>query len=223
MSDFEQEWISPILEVYKKGEITHKYSAILGLNPLGQMVCRHIYERDTFETVLVVNSPSFAVWNRYPADVKPPVIPVQGMVSGDVMLLFGDVIIREYEWVPDLLFYLQSNVPTETVLALMAHDGPTCGQVTSSKGEKLLDKMEVQLGRSDFYDGLIAPLLSVGPVAELDLVVIFLEESTEKEVLLQVDDTTVCVGEIERALHLLDIGLDLKSENVVGKSEEEGA
>jgi hypothetical protein len=210
MSDFEQEWISPILEVYKKAQIPSKYSVVLGLNPLGQMLCRHIYEKDTFETVLVFNSPSFAVWNRYPADVKPPVIPVQGMVSGHVMLIFGDVIIREYEWVPDLLFYLQSNVPTEAVFALMTHDGPTCGQVVSSKGEKLLSKMEVQLGRSDFYDGLIAPLLSVGPVAGLDPVVLFLEESTEKEVLLQVDDTTVCVGEIERALHLLEVGLNLK-------------
>lgn len=210
MSDFEQEWISPILEVYKKGPITNKFSVILGLNPLGQMLCRHIYERNSFETVLVFNSPSFAVWNRYPADIKPPVIPVQGMVSGDIMLLFGDVIVREYEWVPDLLFYLQSNVPTKAVVALMAHDGPTCGQVTSSKGEGLLDKMEVQLGRSDFYDGLIAPLLSVGPVAGLDPVVLFLEESTEKEVLLQVDDTAVCAGEIERALHLLEAGLGFK-------------
>ena len=211
MSEFEQEWISPILEVYKKGDISHKFSVILGLNPLGQMLCRHIYERNLFETALVFNSPSFGVWNRYPADVKPPVIPVQGMVSGDIMLLFGDVIIREYEWVPDLLFYLQSNVPIETVVALMAHDGPTCGQVTSSKGEGILSKMEVQLGRSDFYDGLIAPLLSVGPVAGLDPVVIFIEESTEKEVLLQVDDTTVCAGEIERALHLLEAGLNLGS------------
>ncbi|MFW9944557.1 MAG: hypothetical protein ACFFB7_06120 [Candidatus Sifarchaeia archaeon] len=211
MSDFEQEWISPILEVYKKGKIARKYSVILGLNPLGQMLCRHIYEKNTFETVLVFNSPSFAVWNRYPADVKPPVIPVQGMVSGDVMLIFGDVIIREYEWVPDLLFYLHSNVSTEVVVALMAHDGPTCGQVISSRGEGLLNKMEVQLGKSDFYDGLIAPLLSVGPVAGLDPVVIFLEESTEKEVLLQVDETTVCVGEIERAMHLLEVGLDLRS------------
>ncbi|MFX1415399.1 MAG: hypothetical protein ACFFC0_01255 [Promethearchaeota archaeon] len=211
MSDFEQEWISPILEVYKKGKITRKYSVILGLNPLGQMLCRHIYETSTFETLLVFNSPSFAVWNRYPADVKPPVIPVQGMVSGDVMLIFGDVIIREYEWVPDLLFYLNGNVSTEVVVALMAHDGPTCGQVISSRGEELLNKMEVHLGRSDFYDGLIAPLLSVGPVAGLDPVVLFLEESTEKEVLLQVDETTVCVGEIERAMHLLEVGLDLRS------------
>ncbi|MFX0045467.1 MAG: hypothetical protein ACFE8Z_06440 [Candidatus Hermodarchaeota archaeon] len=211
MSDFEQEWISPILEVYKKGSITHKFSVILGLNPLGQMLCRHIYERNTFDTILVFNSPSFAVWNRYPADVKPPVIPVQGMVSSDLMLLFGDVIIREYEWVPDLLFYLQGNVPTQALIALMTHDGPTCGQATSSKGESLLSKMEVKLGRSDFYDGLIAPLLSVGPVAELDPVVIFLEESTEKEVLLQIDDKAVCVGEVERALRLLEAGLDLKS------------
>jgi hypothetical protein len=211
MPGFEQEWISPILEVYKKGKITGRYLVILGLNPLGQMLCRHLYERNTFETVLVFNAPSFAVWNRYPADVKPPVIPVQGMVADDIMLLFGDVIIREYEWVPDLLFYLQSNVPTETVVALMAHNGPTCGQVFSSKGESLLKKMEVQIGRSDFYDGLIAPLLSVGPVAELDPVVIFLEESTEKEILLQVDDTTVCAGEVERALHLLEVGLNLKS------------
>ncbi len=211
MSDFEQEWISPILEVYKKGRITRKYSVILGLNPLGQMLCRHIYERKTFETVLVFNSPSFAVWNRYPADVKPPVIPVHGMVSGNLMLLFGDVIIREYEWVPDLLFYLQSNVPTQTVVALMAHDGPTCGQVTTSKGELLLNKMEVQLGRSDLYDGLVAPLMSVGPVAGLDPVVIFLEESTETEILLQVEDTSVYDDEIERALHLLEVGLDFKS------------
>jgi hypothetical protein len=41
--------------------------------------------------------------------------------------------------------------------------------------------------------------------------VVFLEESTEKEILLQVDDTTVCAGEVERALHLLDVGLNLKS------------
>ncbi len=209
MSDFEQEWISPILEAYKKGDITGNYTVILGLNPLGQMLCRQLYERNTFETLLVFNAPAFAVWNRYPADVKPPVVPVQGMVARKAMLIFGDIVIREYEWVPDLLFYLQQNVPTRFVIALMAHDGPTCGQVVSKKGEALLKKMEVPLGRSDFYDGLLAPLLSVGPVAGLDPVVLFLEESTEKEVLLQVDDITVSAGEVERAIHLLDTGLNL--------------
>ncbi len=209
MPGFEQEWISPILEAYKKGNITGEYTVILGLNPLGQMLCRQLYERNTFETLLVFNAPSFAVWNRYPADVKPPVVPVQGMVSRNTMLIFGDIVIREYEWLPDLLFYLHSNVPTRFVIALMAHDGPTCGQVVSKKGEALLKKMEVPLGRSDFYDGLVAPLLSVGPVAGLDPVVLFLEESTEKEVLLQVDDITVSAGEVERAIHLLSTGLNL--------------
>ncbi|MFQ5832196.1 MAG: hypothetical protein ACE5H4_05820 [Candidatus Thorarchaeota archaeon] len=209
MSDFEQEWISPILEAYKKANMTGTYTIILGLNPLGQMLCRQLYERNTFETLLVFNAPAFAVWNRYPADVKPPVVPVQAMVADNTMLIFGDVVIREYEWVPDFLFYLHSNVPASFVIALMAHEGPTCGQVVSVKGEALLKKMEIPLGKSDFYDGLVAPLLSVGPVAGLEPVVLFLEESTEKEVLLQVDDITVSAGEVERAIHLLDMGLNL--------------
>ncbi len=211
MSVFEQEWISPILEVYKKRKISETYSVLLGLNPLGQAVCRRLYEERTFETVLIFNSPSFSTWNRYPAEFKPPVIPVQGMVSGDLMIIFGDVFIKEYEWATDLLFYLRGNVPTRFVTVLQTHDGPTVGQITSRKGQRLLNRMEVQLGRSDFYDGLAAPLISVGPTAGLDPVILFLEETGMGEIILQVDDTTVFSGQIEEAIGLLQNGLDINS------------
>ncbi|MFX1368460.1 MAG: hypothetical protein ACFFAY_07690 [Promethearchaeota archaeon] len=209
MPDFEQEWISPILEVYKKRKLTESFSVILGLNPMGQALCRQLYESNTFDTVLVFNSPAFSVWNRYPAEVKPPVVPVQGMVNDDLMLIFGDIVIREYEWVPDMLFYLRGNVPTRFVFALQSYDGPTCGQVMSSKGDRLLKRMKVPLGRSDFYDGLSAPLMSLGPVAGLDPVVVFLESSPGGEVVLQVDEVTICQEDIEAAYALLDNGLSL--------------
>ena len=164
MSSFEQEWVSPILEVYKKRKVVNQFNVILGLNPLGQILCRELYEEQDFETVLVINSPNFSTWNRYPTNVKPPVVPVHGMIRDELMIIFGDVFIREYEWVPDLLFYIMGNIPAKFVLALMTHEGPTCGQVISSKGERLLKRMEVPLGKADFYDGLTAPLISLGSV-----------------------------------------------------------
>ena len=217
MAPFDQEWISPILEAYKKDKITDTYTVILGLNPIGQALCRRMYESDHFETLLVFNSPQFSTWNRYPVDVKPPVVPVQGMVCDDLMIIFGDVFIRDYEWVPDMLFYIRGNVPTRFTVALMTYEGPTCGQVLSSKGERLLKRMEIPLGRPDFYDGLTAPLISVGPVAGLDPIVVFLEESLEKEVILQVDEIGISQDEVDRALTTLMKGLELKI-NIQGLS-----
>ena len=216
MVDFEQEWISPILEVYKKNARFEEVSIILGLNPIGQSICRRLYEHNTFETVLVFNSPSFSTWTRYPTEMKPPVVPVHAMISGDLMLVFGDILIREYEWVTDMLFYLRGKVPTRFVIALMTHEGGTCGQVMSSKGNRLLKRMEVSLGKSDFYDGLVAPLLSIGPVAGLDPVVLFLESATETDHILQVDDVTIHQGDVERGLRLLDKGLSLNMPGVPG-------
>lgn len=209
MSAFEQEWVSPILEVYKKRKITDEYSVILGLNPIGQALCRHLYERNEFETVLLFNSPAFSSWNRYPADLKPPVVPVHGMVADNLMIVFGDMIIKEYDWMTDLLFYLRGNVPTRFVVSLMTHDGPTCAQITSRKGERLLKRMNVPLGRADFYDSVSAPLISAGVAAGLDVVIVFLE-TTSDEVLLQIDDETVFRGEVETGLSLLLGGLNLE-------------
>jgi hypothetical protein len=216
MVDFEQEWISPILEVYKKDTQFEEVSIILGLNPIGQSICRRLYEHNTFETVLVFNSPSFSTWTRYPTEMKPPVVPVQAMISDDLMLIFGDILIREYEWVTDMLFYLRGKVPTRFVISLMTHDAATCGQVMSSKGNRLLKRISVPIGKSDFYDGLVAPLLSIGPVAGLDPIALFLESSTETEVILQVDDQAVHQGDVEKGLSLLDKGLDLNMPGVPG-------
>ncbi|MFW9908075.1 MAG: hypothetical protein ACFFEF_05830 [Candidatus Thorarchaeota archaeon] len=210
MPTFEQEWISPILEVYKKRKITEEYTVLLGLNPIGQSICRSLYELIPFETVLVFNSPSFSTWNRYPVDIKPPVIPVQGMISEDLMIVFGDVIVKEYEWVTDMLFYLRGNVPSRFVIALSSYEGPTVGQVLSNKGERLLKRMGVPIGRSDFYDGLIAPLISLGPTLNLDPVVLFLEEREMGEVKIQIDDTIIYSEQIEDALSLLEKGLDFQ-------------
>ncbi|MFW9847005.1 MAG: hypothetical protein ACFFD6_09670, partial [Candidatus Thorarchaeota archaeon] len=168
-----------------------------------------LYEHISFEPALVFNSPSFSNWTRYPTEMKPPVVPVQGMVSGDLMLIFGDIVIREYEWVTDMLFYLRGNVPTRFVVAFLTHDGATCAQVMSAKGNRLLKRMDIPLGKSDFYDGLTAPLLSIGPVASLDPAVIFLEQSGDTEPILQVDDQTVYQGEVDLAISLLEKGLDL--------------
>lgn len=206
---FEQEWISPVLEVYKKRKIEETYTVLLGLNPLGQAVCRHLYERNNLETVLIFNSPAFSTWNRYPVDVKAPVVPVHGMVNEDMMLIFGDVMIKEFDWMTDLLFYLRGNVPTRFVVSVVSHDGSTCGQVLSKKGSRLLKRMDVPIGRADFYDGVSAPLISAGSVAELDPVVLFLEESQDQELILQIDDVSVYQSEIEYIVDLLEKGLDM--------------
>ncbi len=218
MVDFEQEWISPILEVYKKDAQLDEVSIILGLNPVGQSICRRFYEHNTFETVLVFNSPSFSTWTRYPTEMKPPVVPIQAMISEDLMLIFGDVLIREYEWVTDMLFYLRGKVPTRFMIALSTHDGATCGQVMSSKGNRLLKRIDVPLGKSDFYDGLVAPLLSIGPVAGIDPVVLFLERAADTDPILQVDDITVHQGDVDKGLVLLDKGLGLNMTGVPSES-----
>ena len=209
MTTFEQDWISPVLEVYKKQKITDTYSVVLGLNPMGQALCRQLYEKNDFETLLVFNSPAFSPWNRYPVDVKPPVVPVHAMVAEDLMIVFGDVVFKEYDWMTDMLFYLRGNVPTRFVVSMLAHDGPTCGQALSSKGNRLLKRMDIPLGRADFYDEIAAPLISAGPVAGLDPVILFLEESSEQELVLQVDDTSIFQSEIDVALELLLRGLNL--------------
>ncbi len=206
MPTFEQEWISPILEVYKKRKITDRYSVILGLNPIGQAICRELFGRDTYETLLVFNSPSFSTWNRYPSGLRPPVVPVHGMVNDDLMLIFGDVFVKDYEWVTDMLFYLRGNVPTRFVIAFALNDDATYGQVLSQEGEKLLKRMGLSRGHPDYYDGLAAPLLSLGTVVDIDPVVIHLE-NTPGEIILQVDDSIVTADDIELAKELLERGL----------------
>ena len=209
MPMFEQEWVSPILNSFKKHKIEETYSVILGLNPMGQALCRYLYEKNNFETVLIFNSPAFSTWNRYPVEVKAPVVPVHGMVTDEIMLIFGDVMIKEYDWMTDLLFYLRGNVPTRFVVSLVSHEGPTCGQVLSKKGDRLLKRMEVPIGRSDFYDGVAAPLISAGSVAGLDPVVLFMEESQDQDLLLQVDDVSVYQSEVDQAVEILEKGLDM--------------
>ena len=206
---FKQEWISPVLEVYKKRKIEDTYVVIVGLNPMGQALCRHLYERNNFETVLIFNSPSFSSWTRYPVDVKAPVVPVHGMVNDETMLIFGDVMIKEFDWMTDLLFYLRGNVPTRFVISIVSHEGPTCGQVFSKKGDRLLKRMDVSIGRADYYDGVTAPLISAGNVAGLDPVILFIEENQEEDLVLQVDDISVFQSEIDHAIELLDKGLTL--------------
>jgi hypothetical protein len=151
MPMFEQEWVSPILEVYKKSKIEETYTVILGLNPLGQALCRHLYEKNNFETVLIFNSPAFSPWNRYPID----------------------------------------------------------GKALSKKGDRLLKRMGVPVGRADYYDGIAAPLVSAGSVAGLDPVVLFVEENQDQELILQVDDVSVYQSEIDYVAELLDKGLDM--------------
>lgn len=209
MTMFEQEWISPILEVYKKRKIEESYSVILGLNPLGQSLCRHLYENNNFETILIFNSPAFSSWNRYPVDLKPPVVPVHGMVADDIMLIFGDVRIKEYDWMTDLLFYLRGNVPTRFIISMLSYEGPTCGQVLSNKGNRFLSRMDVPIGRADYYDGITAPLISAGSVAGLDPVILFIEESQDQDLILQVEEISVSQSEVNYAIDLLAKGLDL--------------
>jgi hypothetical protein len=210
MPTFDQEWVSPILEVYKKRKITETYSIILGLNPLGQAICRTLYQKNEFETVLLFNSPAFSSWNRYPVDIKPPVVPVHGMISDDLMIIFGDVMIREYEWMTDMLFYLRGNVPSRFVVALTTHEGPTCGQVLSKKGDRLLKRMEIPIGRSDYYDGVSAPLISAGSAAGLDPVILFLEESRDSEIIFQIEEVSVSQADVNDAIVFLKQGLDLQ-------------
>ena len=212
MPTFEQEWISPILEVYKKQKVTDEYSVILGLNPIGQAVCRKLYETLPFETVFIFNSPNFSTWNRYPAEMKPPVVPVQAMASDDLMIVFGDIVVREYEWVTDMLFFLRGHVPSRFVIAFQSYDGPSVGQVLSKEGERLLHRMGVPAGRSDFYDGLAAPLISLGPTISLDPVIIFVEQTTSGEFILQADDVAIYSEQIENALDMLVKGLDIRTE-----------
>lgn len=209
MPAFEQEWISPVLEAYKKRKVTETYTILLGLNPLGQALCRQLYEKNEFETLFIFNSPAFSSWNRYPVDLKTPVVPVHGMVAEDLMIVFGDVMIKEYDWMTDLLFYIRGHIPSRFVISLEAYDGPTCGQVLSKSGDRLLKRMGVSLGRADFYDAVAAPLISAGSVAGLDPVILFLEERRDEELILQVDDVSVYQSEIDIAFQLLERGLDL--------------
>ena len=209
MVEFKQEWISPILEVYQKRKIDENCTIILGLNPLGQSLCRHLYEQKHFETVLIFNSPSFTSWNRYPVQLKPPVVPVQGMINDDLMIVFGDVVIREYEWVTDMIFYLRGNAPSRFIIASMSHDAPTCGQVLSKKGERLLKRMGIPMGRSEFYDGLTGPLLSVGKAAGLDAVILFLECVEGGTAIFQIDDTLVTQEDVISLREMLSEGLDI--------------
>ena len=209
MFEYKQEWISPILEVYQKRKIDETCSIILGLNPLGQALCRHLYEQKHFETVLIFNSPSFSSWNRYPVQFKPPVVPIQGMINDDLMIVFGDVMIREFEWVTDMLFYLRGNIHHRFMIAAMGHDGPTCGQVLSKKGERLLDRMGIPIGRSDFYDGLTGPLLSIGKAAGLDSIILFLEKTEGGTAILQIDDTLITQEDVISLRELMNTGLDL--------------
>ena len=197
------------MEVYKKREIEGSFNVILGLNPIGQVLCRRLFDEMDFETVLVFNSPQFTTWNRYPADIKPPVVPVQGMVSDDLMIVFGDIMIKDYEWVTDMLFYLRGNVPVRMLIAFMTHEGLTCGTVLSSMGERMLGKMAMARGHADFYDGLVGPLMSLGNVADLDTLVVFLEHGLEREVVLQVDELSVSQDEVDRAYAIVSKGLEL--------------
>ncbi|MGY5854627.1 MAG: hypothetical protein RTU92_13745 [Candidatus Thorarchaeota archaeon] len=210
MVEFKQEWISPILEVYQKGKIEDTYTIILGLNPLGQTLCRQLYEQAHFESVLVFNSPSFSSWNRYPLQSKPPIIPVHGMVNDDLMLVFGDVVIREFEWATDLLFFLRGNVPHRFIVAAMVQEGPTCGQVLTKKGERLLNRMKIPMGRPDFYDGLIAPLISIGSAAGLDSVALFLEATENGSVIYQMDEVPVTQEDVTGLKDMLEKGLDFR-------------
>jgi hypothetical protein len=70
--------------------------------------------------------------------------------------------------------------------------------------------MEVPLGRSDYYDGLSAPLISLGPTVGIDPVVLFIEDVQSGTVELQVDDTTVYSTQIELVNNLLYRGLDIQ-------------
>ncbi len=202
--------MSPILEVYQQDEITGTYTVVLGLNPLGQALCRRLYDCRQFETVLLYNSPQFSTWNRYPGGPRPPVVPVHGMVSGDLMIVFGDVMVSDYEWATDLLFHIHKNVNTRSVIAAMTHDGPTCGLALTPDGGKLLDRMGVPVGMPDFYDGLVAPLISVGGVIGLDVVALFIEATDGGTVLLQTDYTTVTEEEVDAFGEILTMGLGIR-------------
>lgn len=210
MSEFEQEWISPILEVYKKREIKQEYSVILGLNPLGQAICRRIYQDNSFESLLVFNSSSFSTWNRYPTDMKPPVIPIHALAAGEIMLIFGDVFIRDHEWIPDLLFYLRGNVPSRFVFGMMSHEAASCGQILSKKGGRLLERMDLPLGYGDYYDGVTGPLLSLATPTSIDPVIMFLEAHPSSDIVLQIDEKTVTEEDVVSAIDLLEKGLDLR-------------
>ncbi len=129
------------------------------------------------------------------------------------MIIFGDVIIKEYEWVTDLLFYLRGNVPTRFIITFLTHESGTVGQVLSRKGERLLNRMEVPLGRGDYYDGLSAPLISLGTTLGLDPVVLFIEDIQSGAIELQVDETTVYSTQIELVNNLLYKGLDIQIVN----------
>lgn len=210
MSEYEQEWISPILEAYKKRDIEEQYTVILGLNPLGQAVCRRIYQDNSFETLFVFNSSSFSMWNRYPSDMKPPVVPVHALAAGDLMLVFGDVFIRDHEWIPDLFFYMRGNIPTRFVVGMMSHDAASCGQVLSKKGGRLLERMDIPLGYGDYYDGITGPLLSLATPTSMDPVLLFLESHPSGDIVLQIDEKTVTEEDVVSAIELLEKGLDIR-------------
>jgi hypothetical protein len=91
----------------------------------------------------------------------------------------------------------------------MTHEGPTCGQVLSSKGDRLLKKMSIPLGRADFYDGICAPLISLSDAAGIDPVVLFLESFPDSGIVIQIDESIVNQEEVNLARSLLEKGLNL--------------
>jgi hypothetical protein len=52
--------------------------------------------------------------------------------------------------------------------------------------------------------------LSIGPVADLDPVVLFLEAALDREIMFQIGDVAISLDEVERSRMLLSKGLDLR-------------
>ncbi len=194
--------------MYKKRKITEQHAVILGLNPLGQAICRRLYERAPFEPVFIFDSPAFRILSTYRAETKPPVIPVQAMVSDELMLVFGDVFVKDYEWVTDLLFFLRGTVPMRFLIGLQPYDGPTVGQAFSKKGENLLRRMDIPSGNSEFYDGLTAPMVSIGAAANIDIVILFIEHISAENLVDQHPSLTIADSQIETTMQMLQQGLD---------------
>jgi hypothetical protein len=93
---------------------------------------------------------------------------------------------------------------------MQTYDGPTVGQVISKKGERLLNRMEVPRGSSEFYDGLSAPLIGLASTTNLDPVILFVEQIGHGEFALQTNEVTIYKEQVETTMNKLETGLDLR-------------
>ncbi len=93
--------------------------------------------------------------------------------------------------------FQRDSIPPRFIIALITHEGPSCEQLVTSRGDRLLKRRSTPLGRADFHDGVCAPLISMNEVSDIDFEVRFLEPFPNNGVVVQTDGSTVNQKEVD--------------------------